>query len=303
MKQIFIHGIAPRCGTNFLYRLLRLHRDCKTLEYLGEDHLLRHAHLLFEYADRVARHWNPSWLHHKERLIQSLGKGLGDFFQPEEHDGFWLTKTPNTDNIDRFFTLFPEAILLIVVRNGTDLVESGVKSFKWRYETAFRDWADSGNRIISQQKIASQNNRKLMVVKYEDLHLDPEPVIRRILDLGGIDPEGFDFEALKDLPVFGSSSYGRDGRVSWKPVEKSGDFNPMNRSESWPRRRYYRYNRICGEVATGLGYEVPYPEKGIAYWLENGRQSFLNIFRFIIDRLKPFIKKYIYNPNPQPAGH
>src|SRR6266853_4552738 len=82
---IFIMGIAPRSGTNFLHDLLLLHPDCDPDgRLLEEDHLIAHAHWLFRYINSVARLWKPRWgqeeLRLEEQLLcEHLGNGLISF--------------------------------------------------------------------------------------------------------------------------------------------------------------------------------------------------------------------------------
>lgn len=57
---IFIHGILPRSGTNFLWDLLRLHPDCAPARVpVDEDWFLAHSDHLVHFVDDVGAAWDP----------------------------------------------------------------------------------------------------------------------------------------------------------------------------------------------------------------------------------------------------
>ena len=59
---IFIHGILPRSGTNFLWDLLLLHPDCcRGREPVNEDLFLDQSDHLVAFSDAVRAIWDPRW--------------------------------------------------------------------------------------------------------------------------------------------------------------------------------------------------------------------------------------------------
>jgi len=59
-EPIFIHGILPRSGTNFIWDLLLLHPDCsRGREPVNEDLFLEHSEHLTAFATAVQRAWDP----------------------------------------------------------------------------------------------------------------------------------------------------------------------------------------------------------------------------------------------------
>ena len=59
---IFIHGLLPRSGTNFLCDLLLLHPDCApAIEPVHEDLFLEHSDHLVAFARSVRAAWDPRW--------------------------------------------------------------------------------------------------------------------------------------------------------------------------------------------------------------------------------------------------
>ena len=96
---IYIVGISPRSGTNFLYDLLRLHPAVDVAQTVSEDFLLFGAHHLQDYIARVAGRWDQDWGmsgNDSDELLELMGKAGLEFLQrrqihPEKR---LLTKTP-----------------------------------------------------------------------------------------------------------------------------------------------------------------------------------------------------------------
>ena len=119
---IFIHGILPRSGTNFLSDLLLLHPDCAAaIDPVREDLFLDRSDALQEFVDSVIGAWDPRWGEVtdeiRSRLYSAIGEGLAAFLRADPHRRL-VSKSPSFRHLGRFFTLFPHAKLLILVRDG-----------------------------------------------------------------------------------------------------------------------------------------------------------------------------------------
>src|ERR671924_299705 len=76
---IFIHGIMPRSGTNFLCDLVLLHPDCaRALNPVREDLFLDHSDHLVAFANRVRASWDPCWGDFEADLTDRLCAGIGE---------------------------------------------------------------------------------------------------------------------------------------------------------------------------------------------------------------------------------
>ncbi|UCC32145.1 MAG: sulfotransferase [Phycisphaerales bacterium] len=258
-QPIFIQGILPRCGTNFLLDLLRAHPDCGPPEPVWEDFFLYHADLLVKYVDTVYAHWNPRWGVDealRRRLCEHLGGGLVAFLAEKAQTRRMVTKTPRVDNLDHFFTLFPNAHLVILVRDGRAVIESGVKTFKWHRESALRKWAQAARTILDFDRENKGSTFKYRIVRYEDLWSNLEEELRRLLLFLDLDPDRYDFEEARRLPVRGSSTIRDQGDgVHWAPVKKGSDFDPMSRWRHWSRARHERFNWVAGRYLERFGYQ------------------------------------------------
>jgi hypothetical protein len=258
-SPIFILGIMPRCGTNFLSNLLALHPDCAPPETVWEDFTVAHANLLKRYSERVARNWNPKWgvtEKTREEFNASLGKGISTFLTQRSGGKHIIAKTPRVDNVDLFFDFFPNARLLIQVRDGKAILESGIRSFGWSREAALHWLADSAQEIARFRQSHDENVFKYRIVKYEDLWQKPKETMRELLGFLSLPEEVYDFDMASQLPVRGSSDLvnKNNKELHWDPVKKPTDFDPMSRSDHWSPVRHQRYNHIAGQHMEALGY-------------------------------------------------
>lgn len=285
-KIIFILGIMPRSGTNFLTNLLCHHPDCEK-SVIPEDGLVGRADFLVQYIHQLLHVWEVngdlskiSHLTPKELMLESLGKGLTEFLikaqeintnkngmkKPNLSERL-VTKTPQVINLDKFFKLFPNQKLLILVRDGRALVESINRSFDYPREEAMRDWANAARNILKFEETEVKNRDKYLIIKYEKLHTETEKEMRKILEFLKLDIKKYNFQKAIDLPVVGSSEFERGkGEVHWKPVKKTQDFDPLARAGNWKRSQHERFNWLAKEELMQLGYEPAEFEKNRLLW-------------------------------------
>jgi len=263
-NAIFILGVTTRSGTNFLSGLLKLHPDCRRPEPIWEDYLLEQSHLLIQYAQATYGRWkshSPPWgvdQNFEGLLCQHLGEALLSFLGSRAGQGRLLTKTPYISNLNNFFKLFPDAYLLILVRDGRDVVESAARSFEaWR-DGMTRQWANAAEKILRFDRANRARNNRYMIIRYEDLYVNLDDELPKILEFLDLDTEVYDFDAARELPVRGSSTHrGEKDHVHWEePVAKTSDFKPICRWESWDRLMHERFNWIAGQYLTDFGYEM-----------------------------------------------
>ena len=209
---IFILGIKQRSGTNFFSDLIRLHPDCEAPALIGEDFLTHHADLLVRYATTASRSW-ARWVRDEkmeELLYKCLGDGLISFLALRTGQKRIVTKTPSVRNVEHFFKFFPQAYLLLLVRDGRAVVQSTVKSFNGNFEMAVRNWAEASGTALRFLEANKDSNLNFLLVRYEDLYNNTEGELRRIFDFVGLDIEKYDFDSAINLPVRGSSSFGKE---------------------------------------------------------------------------------------------
>jgi hypothetical protein len=230
-------------------------------------------------VNAVYQHWDPSWeveriLGPPDTLLGYLGDALIRFLDLQivhtsantadsERDParnslpeFLITKTPSVVGLENFFKLFPKACLLILVRDGRAVVESGVKSFDWDFEQATRDWAAAAHTIVQFKQNNSNANHKYLIVKYEDLFSNTREELRRIFSFLALDPKAYKFDAAESLSITGSCELRttETDEIHWKPVEKTPHFDPLERWSHWSRAQHERFNWIAGDYLSLMGY-------------------------------------------------
>lgn len=278
---IFILGIGQRSGTNYLHDLLSQHPDCVGSDkVIWEDFVVAHSDLLVQYADSVYDMWRSntrldSIMGPPTRVIcESFGRSLLEILYAQALKASpqpalsgraggsplprLVTKTPSVRNLRHFFTFFPQAHLLIVIRDGRSVVESAHRSFNWSYEKAMQEWAQAAKAILDFDRDPRNRGRSYSIVRYEELNQNTEQELRRILAFLDLDPAAYDFNQAINLPVKGSSELRSNGKgpVHWKPVEKTKEFNPLKRASHWGRPLHERFNWVAGQYQRELGYET-----------------------------------------------
>jgi hypothetical protein len=247
---------------------------------IWEDFLLAASDLLTKYANKTYNQWPQHWEVREnvgswEVLCEYIGSGLVAYLNEcAAKKGFGrigsnskdpnkitmlATKTPTVKNIGNFFNLFPKAHLIVVVRDGRSVVESGVRTFGWKYETAIRDWKEEINTVIQfeDQIRREEADHKLLIVKFENLFEHTKRELERIFTFLGVRKEDYDFQAARNLPVSGSSTLAgeKGGKVNWEFNEKDDKFKPLDRFRSWGRAKHERFNwLVCDESFAYFGY-------------------------------------------------
>jgi hypothetical protein len=263
-NPIILLSACPRSGSNYLENLLSLHPQCRKSK-VPEDFFLANSETLLNFCRSVADSWDDWWLQRlggPSLLAMHIGAALLRFADPDpEEDGSvsdfrLMLRSPTTEGIGSATTLFPDARVLVLVRDGPATVESGRRSFGWPYEEAMQAWRQSVRRILSF--LASADGPRCQLIRFEDLTADPAREIARVIAFLGLDPALYPFNRVDEIPVFGSSSFGRtEGEgVHWRPVPKDSSFDPLARAQSWPAHRLARFAWLAGTEQRKLGYLV-----------------------------------------------
>ena len=147
--------------------------------------------------------------------------------------------------------------LLLLVRDGRNVVASNVRSFDVNEEAARQEWASAGRAILDFDERNRGAVSAYRVVRYEDLLDELESTMTEVLRCCDLDPDGFDFAAAAGAPVRGSSTVRRDGAdVHWEPVAKDDAFRPNERWREWTPYQHARFAEVAGDVQRALGYPL-----------------------------------------------
>jgi protein-tyrosine sulfotransferase len=258
-NPIFIFGLTPRTGTNYLWDLLCAHPDCAPgREPVREDFFLEHADLLGKFVRTVRGRWDPSWGEVSEQtladLSASIGKGLLDFLSTDDKRRL-VTKNPSVIGIERVFTFFPTAQVIVLARDGRAVVESCGRTFGWDFDLAARRWAAAADTALRFLGSRAADDPAVRLVRYEDLFADPHEQLVRLLTFLDLDAADYELSAAERLPVRGSSVFlGGKAQVHWDPVERTPDFDPLRRWAQWSVEQHARFAWLAGRQQTALGY-------------------------------------------------
>lgn len=260
-SAIFILSPLPRSGTNFMWDLLRLHSDCAAgRSPIWEDYFVKNAHHLLGFVDAAHDSWDPVWGptdQFRRDLMRSLGDSLIDFLTIDRSRRL-VTKSPTLENLELFFDFFQSAHLLLLVRDGRDVVASGMATFGWQLEPAARAWAAGVDRVTEFLSRPDIPHERCTIVRYEDLYLEPVAEMTRLMQRLELAPDRYDFDAVERLPVRGSSKHRGDdpSTVHWNPVPRGASFKPTQRWKRWDEPSRSRFSHIAGVQLARFGYEA-----------------------------------------------
>lgn len=159
---------------------------------------------------------------------------------------FWGDKTPFLMlNLDWLKLIFPQAIVIHLIRDPRAVVCSRIEAFSEDTDTAINRWlwaVDSARKWQGQMHIQD--------IYYEQLVADPQKQLRKICDLTGLDYSGKMIESSAHLNL------GDTHLPHHKRTEDSIDSKSVNRWQSaltsdQLERIRNRTERLCKE----LGYE------------------------------------------------
>jgi hypothetical protein len=243
-----------------LESLLMLHPQCRK-SFISEDFFLANSATLMSFCRSVVESWEHP---HSDvaTLAAHLGAALLRFADPAVQTTVasdstrLILRSPTSEAVAIAATLFPAAHVVLLVRDGPATVESGRRSFGWWYEDAMLRWRESVREILNAASLRDSPPRH--IVRFEDLVAAPAREIEKIINFVDLDPALYPYDRVNDVPVMGSSTYGRQKgeAVHWRPVPKESSFDPRGRAEAWPRHRIKRFSWLAGEELRQFGYEA-----------------------------------------------
>lgn len=262
-RPILIFGLTPRTGTNYLWDLIRLHSACAPgREPIREDFFLECSDLLTEFVDSARSRWDPTWGAVSEQAVAELYASLGAAllgFLTVDDDRRLVTKNPSVNGIDQVFRFFPTAHVIVLVRDGRAVVESCVRTFGWDADLAARRWAAAASIALRFLDGRAADDPGVRMVRYEDLAADPRRQMTQLLSFLRLDTADYDLSAAERLPVRGSSVFlGGKAQVHWEPVERTRDFDPLQRWANWSAEQHKRFAWLAGREQVALGYGLDY---------------------------------------------
>lgn len=260
---IFIHGVLPRSGTNFLSDALALHADV----HLNPGRLWEYP-LLYVTQGSVALQEEFVSMYGPNREVMERYEILGYLasawlatLQAQSGDCRMLLKSPHVQGINLFRHVFPDDVLLLCLRDGRDVIQSSLKTFgRWMPQSKgfvqlAWEWRYGTEAILTFEPGGVNAYPRAMVVRYEQLVENPEGTMDAVLRHAGLDPARYDLAALHRLPIRGSSAIPSEQGERWLPQDRPEGFRPIGRWQSdWSVGWKRRFKAIAGETLIRAGY-------------------------------------------------
>lgn len=254
---IVLLGVMPRSGTVYTGELIRLHPQVHAYPYdLWEVPFLELTGDFLAAQDRFFRLYQFN----RDKIGQcDMLPLFGAAFLAYLHNGIppgktLLIKNPDMAYLKYFSAVFPFERLVLLLRDGRDLVHSTVKTWPEKdFSQTCRLWQRSTKLALEYSRRCGAGDRCLLV-KYEDVVADPHGFVRSLCATFGLNPDTFPFDAIDSLPMRGSSSAKKDGKVSWDPVKPKQMRPTTQHWVSWNRKRKNTFKRIAGDTLIEAGY-------------------------------------------------
>ena len=260
---ILVMGVMPRSGTNFVRDLLSKHPDVVADPgRLWEFPLLHSSKAMSNFTDRFVSFFPPNaeivgqW----DALAMLAGAWLREL-QDEAGQKRILLKTPHVQYLSLAPYIFPDAKIILCLRDGRDVMDSTLGTFtKWSparktFSQLAHEWQLGTKAILSFNPGQAHANPDIAIVRFEDMVLNPVQSVEGMLAHLGLDLTRYPTAEIKSMPVRGSSRSKAKPGDRWKPQEKTADFNPVRRWESWSVARRARFDRIAGQTLEAAGYD------------------------------------------------
>lgn len=266
----YIISPTQRSGTNFLSQVLNKHPK---LEFPVGDNmpdeqcLYTYSNFLKDYSNTTVNAWSK-WFKGgvnkvdvtSKSLMHSLGYGLLAYFRKHiNSESTLLLKTPDAGNIESVFHLFPNAKVILLVRDGRDTLESFSKS--WGGDGAFKKMCQRWDNRVQQmlkfknQAKASGKQTDYLFIRYDELNDNTAKQVAKILDFLGLDQESYPWDELGEVPILGSSTTkDSDDHVHWEPIKKDQSFNPNQKWVLWSNRKKNIFKKHAGRSLIELGF-------------------------------------------------
>jgi hypothetical protein len=247
---------AAGSGTTLLRLILDSHPNIAIGPETAVMRLVK-AHRWIPYWP-LGRHWWTRFGLTEEELNRALRDFYGGLFERSarrQGKGRWGEKTPfHVWHMDDIAAVWDDAVFVTIVRHPAASIASNVNRFRFGVALATRKWIRM-NRVLTYH--AERLPGRLVLIRYEDLVAEPEPVLRELLDWLG---EPWSPEVLEHHRVQKAkgASHVTDGRT------RPGDPIDKRRASKWmtvftEQERAYVRNR-AESWADFFGYEVDRPE-------------------------------------------
>jgi len=251
-KLVFVFGIYSRTGTNFIGRILTSHKEiCRPQGHWELPILDVSDQYLNFFYDFDARR-EPGRLNYGIKdFCRIFGEGMlqlmYDRVEVNKDAKYIVQKNPGTIGLENFRLFFPNAKLIILTRDGKDVMNSYLsasyltnqKFNPKRYYIGLRFCLNFRNSILRILDFISKQPENTILIRYEDLTNNLQPSLYKIAEFLEIEPYKEWQDACINLTVKGSNFYNKADDVggfvekgngtNWQEQKKTESFKPIGR--------------------------------------------------------------------------
>lgn len=285
-NHFFICG-TPKSGTTWIQRLLDTHPEvvCSGEGHFADSFIVPFVRLAQSYNKRLAMaaervyEGKPYYQEVKPKDMEYIARSFVGLIMSQRRipEGTkWVgDKTPHyTLRLNLLSRLFPEAKFIHVVRDGRDVITStchhayraGQRAvidktrpeyFRFTAQCA-KVWVKT---VTTAHNFGLKNPDRYLMVKYEDMHKDPELVLTSIFQFLGVSTEVDTIKNCIQKNEFKALSGGRDkGEENKNSYFRSGE--PGNWKKFLTKTALQGVYNQAGKLLKQLGYVQGMPAGG-----------------------------------------
>lgn len=264
-RVVFLHGVQQRSGTNYVNQLLCLHPTCQQpVTCVRENWYLEQITYLLKYTETLFRKWkNPKWggtSVTEANFLKHMGNSMVAFLEQDldvPPDGYLVSKTPSVQNIRLAKVLFPDAKVIILVRDPRDIAVSAQKTWGTPVVESVKAWVRSAEEIMQFEKDLPHTH---LLVRYEDFLVDPRTQLNQVFHFLSLKAQHYPYEEALDAPLLGSSTTPN----VWETAARTKSFKGYGKWTHWPEDQSAKLNAVIHPYLQYFGYpteiqELPLP--------------------------------------------
>lgn len=254
-RVVFLHGIQQRSGTNYVNHLLCLHPACKQpVTCVRENWYLEQIAYLLQYIESLFKKWkNPKWGGTpvtEADFLKHLGGYLVSFLVQDVRvppGGYLVSKTPSVRNIRFAKLLFPNAKVILLVRDPRDIAVSAQKTWGTPIVESVKAWVRSAGEIIDFEKEIRHTH---LLVRYEDFLADPRSQLNQVFHFLKLQTDHYPHAEAQEAPLLGSSTTPN----VWETATRTISFKGYGKWIHWPEDQRAKLNAVIQPYLDYFGY-------------------------------------------------
>ncbi len=268
---IFIVG-SMRSGSTMLRLILDSHEDIAIGPETGFMGGLAAAKTIPGWAYGKDWYGRLDWTEDEfDDRLREFYRGLFERYAASHGKRRWGDKTPfHTAHVAQMAHMFPDAAFVGIVRHPGAVAVSLVKKFHYTFDAALAYWAATNVEMVRE---GTRLGERFVALRYEDLVVEGEPVIRELVDWLG---ESWSPDLLEHERVQRAKGVPRatDGSTSTRdPIDekRASNWSRVLKPENWQALKE------AGDLASFFGYDPldalsrsPLPCSGVRRWMPDG---------------------------------